>query len=456
MKDNAQQSAVLLLNLQLDKYDSNEVLPLTPSEWSRFAQWLHAHDLSPASLVQGNPRSLLSDFQDTTIHADRVVSLLDRGITLGFAIEKWKRAGVWTLTRSDPEYPKRLKKQLQWKAPAFLFGVGNKKLLNAGGIAVVGSRDASRAENEFATRLGMEASSQGFNVVSGGARGIDSSAMTGALENEGTVTGVLANGLLQASTSLIYRNYLSTSNLVLVSHINPEARFSAGNAMARNRYIYCLAETAVVVCCTKNKGGTWQGARDNLRHGWVPLWVKRNEAVESGSSSLVSEGANWLPDKLDDLTDLLPKTVEVDGQSTDSVAPAVANKTEDTEELDTEFVEVKSENQNSNTIPDDQNPQNQSGKKDNSSSEFSDDIALTDLGLYEHFLIKLAYFTSEKRLSSDELQELLGLERSQCQKWLKQAVSDERVQKNPRPATYQFKRQPSVQKRLFDDPPPSK
>lgn len=36
-------------------------------------------------------------------------------------------------------------------------------------------------------------------------------------------------------------------NLVLMSPFNPEAGFDVGNAMARNKYVYCLADAAVVV-----------------------------------------------------------------------------------------------------------------------------------------------------------------------------------------------------------------
>ena len=86
-------------------------------------------------------------------------------------------------------------------------------------------------------QLGGEAAEAGYSIVSGGARGIDESAMLGALEKEGTVIGVLSDRLLKAATSSKYRPALMARNLVLMSPFNPEAGFDVGNAMARNKYV---------------------------------------------------------------------------------------------------------------------------------------------------------------------------------------------------------------------------
>ena len=73
-----------------------------------------------------------------------------------------------------------------------------------------------------------------------------------------------------------------------------------GNAMARNKYIYCMALHAIVVSSTPNRGGTWTGAVENLGQGWVPLWVKETDAADSGNPRLVERGGRWLAD-VDDL-----------------------------------------------------------------------------------------------------------------------------------------------------------
>ena len=292
-----QAQAVLLLTSHLHKPDKGEPRPLSTYEWARFSFWLKDRGLQPESLLLDDLKRLLSGWVDRGITQDRIEYLLRRGGALGVALEKWHRAGLWVLTRSDVDYPKRLKRRLKLEAPPALFGCGSKDLLSKGGIAVVGSRNAGAEDLSFAAQLGAEAALQGFSVVSGGARGVDESAMLGALEREGTAVGVLADSLLRSATSVKYRKHLMSNDLVLVSPFNPEAGFNAGNAMARNRYIYCLADGGVVVAASRENGGTWNGATENLKSRWVPLWVKSDPNPNSGNAELVRRGANWLPRK---------------------------------------------------------------------------------------------------------------------------------------------------------------
>ncbi len=289
----------MLLTVSFGKTDPENARPLTPKEWGEFAVWLNERDLAPEDLLKGDLPRLLGDWHHPKVTGERIETLLSRGATLGFALEKWQRAGLWVLMRSDPEYPKRLKHHLGWKAPAVLFGCGNKNLLSARSVAVVGSRHADDADIRFAESVGRQAAESGILVVSGGAAGVDQAAMLGALDAEGTAIGILADSLLRSSISAKYRKHLMSGDLALISPFNPEVRFLVGNAMARNKYIYCLAHDAIVVSSTPNNGGTWNGAIENLKRGWVPLWVKQTETPGSGNPQLVELGGRWL-ENLDD------------------------------------------------------------------------------------------------------------------------------------------------------------
>ena len=289
----------MLLTVSFGKTDPDNARPLTPKEWGEFAVWLNERDLAPEDLLKGDLPRLLGDWHHPKVTGERIETLLSRGATLGFALEKWQRAGLWVLMRSDPEYPKRLKHHLGWKAPAVLFGCGNKNLLSARSVAVVGSRHADDADIRFAESVGRQAAESGILVVSGGAAGVDQAAMLGALDAEGTAIGILADSLLRSSISAKYRKHLMSGDLALISPFNPEVRFLVGNAMARNKYIYCLAHDAIVVSSTPNNGGTWNGAIENLKRGWVPLWVKQTETPGSGNPQLVELGGRWL-ENLDD------------------------------------------------------------------------------------------------------------------------------------------------------------
>lgn len=292
--------ATLLLTSYFSKPAKGAAKPLTPTEWGRFAQWLHETNHAPGDLLSYAAPWVLSKWSDEKIPRDRLEALLQRGSSMALALEKWQRSGLWIITRSDPAYPKRLKKRLKHAAPPVLYGCGNAELLNAGGLAVVGSRKADEEDLTYAHRLGAKATQAGSGVVSGGARGIDEAAMQGAIQEGGPVIGILSEGLLKAATSRQWRQGLMSGGLVLVSPYYPEASFNTGNAMGRNKYIYCLADAAVVVH-SGNSGGTKAGAEENLKKGWVPLWVKPTQDAEAGNQALVDAGGAWCEEKIERL-----------------------------------------------------------------------------------------------------------------------------------------------------------
>jgi predicted Rossmann fold nucleotide-binding protein DprA/Smf involved in DNA uptake len=133
-----------------------------------------------------------------------------------------------------------------------------------------------------------------ITLVSGGARGVDEAAAGAALAAGGKVIVVLPDSLLKAGSSAKYRSFLMEGQLTLVSPNQPEAVFSVGSAMGRNKYVYCLADVAVVVASDRERGGTWTGAVENLKYNWVPLWVPPEESVDSGLPLLVNRGARLL------------------------------------------------------------------------------------------------------------------------------------------------------------------
>lgn len=388
--------AVLLLNISFGKSDSGGSKPLAPGEWKRFAGWLHDNGLEPSVLLRGDLDALLEGWEDRKVTRERLRGLLNRGAALGLSLERWERAGLWVLTRSDPEYPERLKRRLGRAAPAVLFGCGNKALLERGGIAVVGSRNAREDGLEFACSLGAKAAAQGCSLVSGGARGIDRHAMQGALERDGAALGVLADSLLRSAMAADYRQYILSGGLALISPFNPEARFHVGKAMARNAYIYCLADAAVVVGSEAGKGGTWSGAEENLKHGWVPLWARPDDAPGSGNPELVRRGAKWLPEEPFPLSQLV-EGARPAGQDRLPLEPAAPSLREEPEPY----------------AP-----------------------APADGGLYALFLARMADLTAEKPVGVKRIAECLQLRPGQVEDWLQRALLEGRVLAGKRQGQY--------------------
>ena len=435
MQVSAQTQAVLLLTAHFSKPNAGGVKPLTPTEWGRFALWLKDGEKEPEVLLRGNLREMLSGWSDRQVTEDRVKSLLDRGPALAIAMEKWQRSGLWILTRSDADYPKNLKRRLKTASPPVLFGCGNAKLLNQKGIAVVGSRNASREDLDFAADFGAAAANAGYGIVSGGARGIDEAAMLGALDMDGTAVGYLADSLLRACTSQKYRSHLSRRNLVLVSSYYPEAGFNAGNAMGRNKYIYCAAEAAVVVHSGR-KGGTWSGALENLTRGWVPVWVRRTADSSAGNADIVAKGAQWAPEQVSSET--IPGLTDQGGRI------QVPRKTDDL-----------LQRQVREPVPEDAvtcaGPRKTRDNKDDSDAEAAAPRqSASGASLYDVFLSKLEAECARQALTLDEIAERLGLQKAQLNIWLKQAVTEKKLRKLTQPVRYEWQGQ-DAQRSMFDD-----
>lgn len=423
MNTNVNTQAILLLTVWLSKSPKTDPKPLTPTEWGRFAQWMKEQGKTPVGLLENRSvADYLHGCPDAKITPERVEFLLGRSMAFSLVLEKWQRAGLWILTRSDPDYPSRLKTQLKADAPPVLFGCGNRKLLDKGGIAMVGSRDVTPDQLALTETLAGTFAMQGFSIVSGGARGVDETAMLGTLEKEGTVIGILADSLLRTATSAKYRSGLMSKNLVLVSPFNPEAGFDVGNAMARNKYIYCLSDAAIVVSTGKGSGGTWSGAVENLKKGWTPLWVCQNPDSSSGNSALVQQGAGWLPEMPFEAASLLK------APSVSTPAPPLEATLFDI--LDTPMQDV--------TVAESVEPSGYA-QIETTGSEPIQAVATTEISsFYEFFLKRFVSVTGDQALTLEQLLDSFDISKTQLNDWLKRGIFEGRIEKLGKPIRYKF------------------
>ncbi|MCF1456570.1 MAG: DNA-processing protein DprA [Shewanella sp.] len=301
--------AVLLLTTFFNSNELRQYKPLTINGYGYFARWLAAYKYQPADLLDQTKLFEISNLWaqleshepvkqkvslqkiDATISditLPRLQSLLGRGASLSMALDKWNAVGIWILNRSHEYYPAKIKKQLKEQAPAIFFGIGDPKLLAQPSIGFVGSRDCQQDDLNATAHYVKNINNLGYQVVSGAAKGIDSHAMLSSLENGNTSIGIVADSLCKTSASSQWRQYLKSGQLVLITPYYPEAVFTTPNAMARNKFIYLLSSATVVVC-SSDKGGTWEGAKENLKNNWVPLLVSEHkQPIQVGNQALLN------------------------------------------------------------------------------------------------------------------------------------------------------------------------
>ncbi len=121
--------------------------------------------------------------------------------------------------------------------------------------------------------------------------------MKAALEGvDGYTVGVLAHPLTEVMRTVEYRRAIEKKRMCLATPFLPEKGFQVWKAMYRNAIIYALADVAVVIQSDLNKGGTWAGAKENLKKRWVPLFVVDWGAqTPAGNRELIKQGGINLP-----------------------------------------------------------------------------------------------------------------------------------------------------------------
>ncbi|MEA2686773.1 MAG: processing protein [Actinomycetota bacterium] len=243
--------------------------------------------------------------------ARRVVELLGRATAMAFELEHLEQAGISTVTPSDELYPPRFLDRLGSKAPPVVHAAGALDLLRRHGLGVVGSRDVDPEGAEIAKAAAGFGARMGLSLVSGGARGVDRLAMGAAYQADGPVVGVLADSLVRTLKIPDVRRAVYDGKTVMCTPYGPDAPFSAGNAMGRNKLIYAQSLVTFVVASDLGKGGTWSGAVEALKDeiGRVGVW--RGAGEGPGNAEIEGRGAAAVR-SIDDLESLL-RTEPPDG-----------------------------------------------------------------------------------------------------------------------------------------------
>lgn len=252
--------------------------------------------------------------------AERVAALLDAATGFALERERLENNGIAMVAALDERYPARLRERLRDAAPPILYVAGPVEWLSTGWLGIVGSRNVSGAGGEVARRSAEVAVRLGRALVSGAARGVDQVAMAAALENDGPVVGVTTEGLARVGRRADLRRAVTEGRLCLATPYAPDAGFSAGAAMGRNKIIYAIADATLVVASDHGSGGTWRGATEALKRGYGRVLVWRGDGEGPGNAPLEALGATPVT-SLDTLADVLASVEDPD--PADPVHPSV-------------------------------------------------------------------------------------------------------------------------------------
>ena len=303
------QAALLLTAPLIDGATESHPSLLSPTEYRKVCSLLSRFDMQPSDLVQRSSAELPEQLK-ALVDDSRLWALLDRGFQLTQAFERWQARAIWVTSHMEETYAGRISTRLPDHAPPVLYGCGDRRLLELGGLAVVGSRAVDDWLTQYTEDVGRLAAQAKMSIISGGARGIDQASMRGALDAGGSTVGVLSDSLERAALNREHREFILNGQLTLISPYDPSAGFNIGHAMQRNKLIYALSDAALVMNSDFEKGGTWAGAIEQLdKFRLVPVYVRSKGDVGKGLEALRQHGAiPWPePTRADDLLQLIER-----------------------------------------------------------------------------------------------------------------------------------------------------
>jgi DNA protecting protein DprA len=204
-------------------------------------------------------------------------------------------SGFKILKRGTPGYPKRLEELLADKAPPVLHVWGNLDLLDRPAVGFCGSRHATAKGIEVTADTARQIVEQGWVVISGHARGVDTTAHRTALENGGSTIIVAPEGISRFKLRRELKQIAKPENILVISEFEPKVGWSVGRAMTRNKTIIGLSD-AMILVEARLEGGTFEAGKAALRLK-LPLYVAQYQTPgesAAGNEYFLKHGAHPL------------------------------------------------------------------------------------------------------------------------------------------------------------------
>lgn len=258
-------------------------------------------------------RYKINDFIYTFELSPRVAKLLVAGLAdkknLDQELNLIEKYTITVLSFLDDDYPESLKQI--YLPPLIIYCKGSRLDKNKKRIAIVGSRKADNYAKTCLEKLIPMLVFHGWEIVSGGAAGVDSMAHEQTINAGGKTIAVFGSGLMQPypeSNKELFRN-IARSNGTLISPFALKTTPSRGNFPARNRIISGLSQGCIVIQAAQKSGAliTAHFALDQGRQVFALPGKVTNE-LSAGCHNLIQQGAKLITNIDDILEEFGPVT----------------------------------------------------------------------------------------------------------------------------------------------------
>jgi DNA processing protein len=209
------------------------------------------------SAFQSIPR-LSQKITDQIFQAEKEIN------NINTILEQLRNRNIQVITIKENTYPNIIKKLSNFPPILYL----SKSIPKGKTIGIIGTRDASQYGIEQAYKFAKDLANDGFIIVSGYAKGIDTAAHWGAVATNQETIAVLPTGILKfqlhQELSEVADNFYN--NAAIISEFFPLSEWSIGNALLRNRITAALSDYIMVIESGES-GGTLNTVEHSIQLG---------------------------------------------------------------------------------------------------------------------------------------------------------------------------------------------
>jgi DNA processing protein len=261
---------------------------------------LLGHFGEAADILRAN-RTQLEKVQGIGPEISAAIADWEKTIDLKGELERIEKFGCKIVIQSDENYPETLRQI--YDPPAVLYVKGELLARDKNSVAIVGSRLTTHYGMEVARKLAYQLAYIGVTIVSGGARGIDSSAHLRALNANGRTIAVLGTGInlvFPAENAELFERIAAQGALITQFPFNRKADKQSFHI--RNRLVAGMTLGTVVVEANLTSGAliTARMANDNGRQVFaVPGRI--DSPRSKGCHELIKNGGAKLCESAEDI-----------------------------------------------------------------------------------------------------------------------------------------------------------
>jgi DNA processing protein len=221
-------------------------------------------------------------------------------------IETWAAAGYRLVSILDEDYPVRLRGVHQAPPAIFIQGA---LVADDPAVSVVGSRTASSVGLEMAAEVARALAARKLTVISGLARGIDTSAHRAALDAGGRTVAVIATGLgkMYPPENKSLQREIAHRGLLL-SQFWPDAPPRKHTFLMRNATMSGYGLATVVVEAGETSGARAQ-ARMAVEHGRQVILTERVVAGNQWARDLVGRPGVYVAGSPEGIVSIIDRVV---------------------------------------------------------------------------------------------------------------------------------------------------